>query len=157
MNRAAPVSDAASARPEIDRDALLAALVLAPATFARNRFFALFNEPWAAKARARAGQLRVMVRHLTNDDGVGPATVLELVESGSGRTTLRYEVPAMHLLRTALLEPLELALLRFALMRRAQAGTAVPLAKSLQMIDDDRALVEGALAKLSRELTPGGV
>jgi hypothetical protein len=30
---------------KIDRDALLCALVLAPTTFARNRFFALYTEP----------------------------------------------------------------------------------------------------------------
>jgi len=156
---AVPPRDRPTPRPsEVAPDALLAALVLAPATFARNRFFALFEEPWAAKARARAGQLRHIVHHLTSDDGTGRATVLELAPSGVDRTMLRYDVPSLHLLRTAVLERLELGLLRFALMRRGQVAARVPaVADCLKITDDDRALVEGALAKLSRELPSGGV
>jgi hypothetical protein len=143
----------------VDRDALLAALVLAPTTFARNRFFALFKEPWAAKARARAGQLRMIVRHLSPEVGgerEAGAEVFEVSNEGE-RTVLRYTVPALHLVRTAVLERLELALLRFALLRRGVGGAEPPdLAGALRMTNDDRALVEGALAKLSRELQMGG-
>jgi hypothetical protein len=138
----------------VDREALLAALVLAPATFARNKFFTLFTEPSAQKARGRATQLRTIVGHLT-EDAQGRATLIALEPEGE-RTVLRYDVPALHLVRTARLESLELALLRFALWRRAQGEARQgALAPALRVTDDDRAAVVAALRKLSRELQMG--
>ena len=50
---------------EVDLDALLAALILAPRTFSRNRFFTLFQNPEAAKIRRRAARVRGILRQLT--------------------------------------------------------------------------------------------
>ena len=53
---------------DVDRGALLCALVLAPTTFARNRFYSLFTEPSARRTRSRAAQLRTIVRHFAHDN-----------------------------------------------------------------------------------------
>jgi hypothetical protein len=132
---------------KIDRDALLCALVLAPTTFARNRFFSLYTEPWARRTRSRAAQLRTIVRHLSAES---PRPELrEVMPLEKGGAVVRYGVPDLHFERTAILEPLELSIVRFALSRRpAQGGSFAPLG----MTETDRRSVEQALTKLSRKL-----
>ena len=132
---------------EISRDALLCALVLAPLTFPRNRFYSLFTHPWARRTRSRATQLRTMVRHLSAHDR-WIAEVREMRPSPYGGVILRYGVPGLSLERTAMLDPLEIAVIRFALSRRTHPLPR-PDDASMVLTDDDRRLVEGALAQLA--------
>jgi hypothetical protein len=133
----------------VDRDALLCALVLAPTTFARNRFFALYTEPWAKRTRSRAAQLRTIVRHLA---ALTPKSELrELLPLENGGAVVRYGVPDLHFERTAVLEPLELSVVRFALARR-QSPVAETDDGGMAVTPGDRQTVERALSKLSHKL-----
>jgi hypothetical protein len=138
-----------SARGDIDRAALLCALVLAPATFARNRFFSLFTESYARRTRARAAQLRTIVRHLAHDNP--RAELRELTRLEDGSFLLRYGIKRLRLERTSVLERLELSLVRFAISRRTRPG-AEPLPATLEVTSEDRGLVFGAIAKLGDKL-----
>jgi hypothetical protein len=138
-----------TARGEVDRGALLCALVLAPTTFARNRFFALFTETPARRARSRAAQLRTIVRQLTHEHP--RAELHELTPLENGAFVLRYAIRRLRLERTSVLERLELALVRFAVSRRLRPGSE-PLAPALQTTAEDRALVYAAIAKLGEKL-----
>jgi hypothetical protein len=129
----------------VDADALLCALVLAPRTFARNRFFSLFTQSAAKHARARAAELRTIVRHLSGHKGVR-ALVRDVGPGDDGFIVLRYSVPGIRMERTAVLDALELSLLRFALWR-ASSGRAQHGAE-LAVTDDDRAIVQRAVSKL---------
>jgi hypothetical protein len=133
----------------VDADALLCALVLAPRTFSRNRFFSLFTQAEAKHARARAAELRAIVRHLSGHRGVR-ATVREVGADNGGFMRLRYDVPGIRLERTAILDALELALVRFALWRIA--GDPAP--GRLGVTKDDRSLVQRAISKLDVRLRP---
>jgi hypothetical protein len=117
-----------------DHDALLCALVLAPDTFARNRFFDLFEQPEVRRLRRRASRVRGILRQLTSG-----AEVTGELELADGRRLLRYRMVELGLSRTAALSPLEAAALRFSLARANR--TAVD--------PGDRAIVETALARLS--------
>lgn len=122
----------------IDRDALLAALVLDPATFSRNRFFELYKDPEIRRVRRRAALVRGVVRHAAS-------APVELSPADGERVALSYEMPELGLRRRVLLEPLELSLVRFA---TARARGALPAG------DPDRARVEAALARLAPEARP---
>ncbi|HKQ68057.1 MAG TPA: hypothetical protein VJT73_01895 [Polyangiaceae bacterium] len=136
----------------VDRDALLCALVLAPVTFSRNRFFGLFTEPWARRTRSRAAQLRTIVRHFSSQK-MG-AVLREVRPERDGSATVRYGVPDLALERTAMLDPLELAVVRFALSRRPEA-ISDESRSTMRLTDDDRARVETSLAKLGKRLGQG--
>jgi hypothetical protein len=138
-----------SARADVDRGALLCALVLAPATFARNRFFSLFTESSARRVRSRAAQLRAIVRHLAHDNP--RAELGELTPAIDGTFLLRYGIRRLKLQRTSVLERLELSLVRFAISRRMRPG-AEPLPPVLQVTSDDRGLVFSVIAKLGDKL-----
>ena len=133
----------------VDRGALLSALVLAPTTFARNRFFSLFTESSAKRTRSRAAQLRTIVRQLSHDPL--RADFLELAPGEGGTFVLRYGIHRLRLERTAVLERLELGLIRFAVARRMRPG-ADPLALPLQVTSEDRAIVYASIAKLGDKL-----
>jgi hypothetical protein len=134
---------------DVDRSALLCALVLAPTTFARNRFFSFFTEPSARRTRSRAAQLRTIVRQLAHDSP--RAELLELGPREEGNFVLRYRIHRLSLERTSVLERLELGLVRFAVARRMRPG-AEPLALPLQVTSEDRALVYTTIAKLGDKL-----
>jgi len=137
----------------VDREALLCALVLAPTTFARNRFFLLYTEPWAKKTRSRAAQLRTIVRQLVAHEPK-PA-FRELLPRDGGGAIVRYGVPDLHFERTATLDPLELSVVRFAIARRP--GVLIePNESAMHATDEDRKRVERALAKLSKKLGLAG-
>lgn len=134
--------------PSIDLDGLLSALVLAPRTFARNRFFWLFTQPGPRRARSRATQLRTVVRHLAGREGARGEVVRE-VKTDAERIVLSYRVPELGLLRTVTLDPLEASIVRFAL-HQAGAEPWKVLAES------DRHRVESALAQLGNHLDVNG-
>jgi hypothetical protein len=149
MSRAAPAEGDPRRPPgprstplAIDREALLAALVIAPATYSRNRFFELYKDPAIGRVRRRASQIRSIVRHLARAVPSEPAEILGVAPAAGDRVELTYVVPALGLRRTALLEPIELSLVRFAVARARGDGGPPP-------DDPDRARVEAALARLA--------
>jgi hypothetical protein len=123
-----------------DSDALLCALILAPRTYSRNRFFTLFENPEARRIRRRASRIRGILRQLT---GLGKeeAEITGEQVLDDGRVLIRYRVGGLALRRTAALSSLEAATLHYA-MSRAGFGTVE---------DGERRRVEEALAKLSKE------
>src|SRR5690606_29794367 len=106
-----------------DLDGLLCALVLVPNSFSRNRFFSLFSHPEAHGVRRRASRLSSIVRHLAGH-AEPEAVVVEERPLCEERWLLRYRVPEVGMDRTAILGPLEEAVLRYALFR---AGADVGL------------------------------
>lgn len=137
---AGPLAPADESRIE----SLTVAMALAPGVYARNRMFALFANPAVQRAKSRAATLRGIVRHL------GRACAVTLVRERAGQedTTgagdvdfvLRYQIPALRLMRVAELTRVELAALR---LMAAKAGAPCLLPE-----DGDRMLVETALARL---------
>lgn len=128
-----------------DSNALLCALILAPGTYSRNRFFDLFEGSAARSVRRRALRVRSVIAQLTEpwplesgDGGRPRARVLGERVLGDGRIQLRYRVDDLDLTRTTHLDPLEAAALRYAL-HRAGRGELHPA---------DRRLVENALQQL---------
>jgi hypothetical protein len=131
--------------PAVDLDALLCALVLAPRTFARNRFFALHENPAVRRVRRRASRVRGIIRQLVGNGRERGEVVGEQVLE-DGQVLLRYRVQDLAFSRTTALSALEAATLRYAL-HRSGAG---PLA------EEDRREVEAALGRLGREIDLGG-
>jgi hypothetical protein len=131
-------------KAEVDLDALLAALILAPRTFARNRFFTLFQNPEAAKVRRRASRVRGILRQLAGTPTQAAEIVGERVMT-DGQVLLRYRVEELGYTRTAALSSLEAATLRYALHRSGKA----PLSH------EERHAVEAALARLGETLGIG--
>ncbi|WP_437589842.1 hypothetical protein [Sorangium sp. So ce1000] len=143
--------------PPIDLEALLVALVLAPSTFSRNRFFSLYADPEARRVRRRAALLRSIVRQL-----VAGADRAGLAPAASGGALLTYDVPSLGLKRTAALDALELAVLRIAVARDAvprvgqgdsgdaapSSAAGAPLPHDLLPEPADTSRIERALARL---------
>jgi hypothetical protein len=125
----------------MDHDALLCALVLAPQTFSRNRFFALFQDPSLRRIRRRAARVRGILNQLL---GIGrnKAELIGEQVLEDGQVLIRFRVEGLAYERTAALSALESAALRYAL-HRAGAGTLEPA---------DRELVLAALKKLGRDV-----
>lgn len=130
--------------PNVDLDALLAALILAPRTFSRNRFFWLFERPEAAKIRRRASRVRGILRQLAGT----PKPLAEIVGErvlADGQVHLRYRVEDLGYTRTAALSALEAATLRYALHRAGRAALS----------HEERNAVEDALGRLNQSLGVG--
>ncbi len=128
---------------ELDRDALLVALVLSPATYSRNRFFEMYRDPELRRVRRRASLLRGIAQHVAR---VRPSELGEIVrvEPAAGEEMrLVYVVPALGLRRTATLDPLEFSLLRCVISR------APSFPPALAASEVDRARVEAALQRLA--------
>ncbi len=132
-----PNEGAAKRAVEVDADALLCALVLAPRSFSRNRFFELFEAPEKRRVRRRATRVRGILRQL-----VAGAEITGEVELDDGRRLLRYRMPELGLSRTAALSKLEFAALRFALDR----------SKKREPDAETRDIVEQALHRLGEPL-----
>ncbi len=134
---ARPSDATASDRPDTpftpDPDALLCALVLTPATYSRNRFFALYRDPRFERVRRRAQRLRGLLRQIVRADDVSVA--FEATDDGDALVLV---VPSLGFRRRTLLVPLERHLVEYVLGRAR--GGAPPAA---------RAAVEGALARLA--------
>ena len=122
-------------------DALLCALVIAPNTYARNRFFDFFRNPRMARVRRRAAFLRGIIRQLVGHEGLRGELVCERVLD-DGRVLFRLDLKELALSRTTALSPLEASLVRYA---AARAGAGSPTA-------EDRQRIETAVVKLAREL-----
>jgi hypothetical protein len=116
----------------------LCALVLAPNTFARNRFFGLFEKPALRRVRRRAYHVRSILRQLLGT-GNERALIVGRWELDDARVLLRYRVENVKLERTTALSALEYAVLNYALHRAGRG----------ELEDEQRELVENALRSLN--------
>jgi hypothetical protein len=117
----------------IDCEALLCALVLAPSTYSRNRFFQLYQDAEVRRVRRRASIVRSLVRQFVKTE-VEPA----FSTSTDGSVEVLLSAPGLGFERRTILEGLEVSLFRYQ------------LARSLgRPADGERARVEAALAKLA--------
>jgi hypothetical protein len=130
----------ASGKASINPEALLCALVLAPNTFARNRFFGLFEEPALRRVRRRAYHVRSILRQLLGT-GKERALITGRLELDDSRVLLRYRIDNLKMERTTALSALEFAVLNYALHRAGQG----------ELEDEARTLVENALRSLGAE------
>jgi len=144
MNENLTSSTPPSRTSSVDSDALLCALVLAPRTFPRNRFFRLYENTESRRVRRRAKRLRSIIRQLSAR-GREPAEIIGERELQDGRILLRYRVRRLAFERTSSLSQLEAAVLKYAL-HRSGAATVTPKQK---------AMVERALVKLGSDLALG--
>jgi len=126
---------------EVDLDALLCALVLAPATFSRNRFFGLFEDSAARRVRRRAARVRGVIRQLLGHGRPKAELVGERVLD-DGQLFLRYRIEQLAFERTVALSPLEAATLRYALHR---AGVG-------ELSHEDRQRVVDSLQHLGQDI-----
>jgi hypothetical protein len=128
-------------REQVDLDALLCALILAPNTFSRNKFFQLFEDERARRVRRRAARIRGIIRQLVGD-GRSKAEIVGERVLCDGQVLLRYRVEDLDLYRSTALSELEAATLRYALWRAGEST----LARA------DRDHVEAAFARLTVSL-----
>ena len=122
-------------------EALLCALVLAPGTFARNRFFGMFEEPALRRVRRRAYHVRSILRQLLGT-GKERALVTGRLELDDTRVLLRYRLENLKLERTTALSALEFAVLNYALHRAGRGD----------LEEEERTLVENALRSLGGDV-----
>lgn len=122
-------------------DALLCAMVLAPGTYARNRYFRLFERREYAQLRDRAKVLRGLVRELLGT-GARQAEVIG-TQVLDDKVLVRLHVPGLSYERTTALSPLENALLNCAVARGRGARVA----------PEDELLVHSALERLGQDIT----
>jgi hypothetical protein len=124
--------------------ALLVALVLAPGTFPRNKFFELYKNEELLIARRRARMIRSLVKELTEPWPFPKSAshrsepVIEQQEVRDELFYLRYRVEERCYQRSAILTLLEAATLRYALHRAGKG----------ELLIEDKRLVESELAKL---------
>lgn len=120
------------AGPGIDCDALLCALVLAPSTYSRNRFFQLYQDQEVRSVRRRAARLRSLVRQFVKT-AVDPC----VVPQDAGYFEVQLKSPVLGYERRTLLCELELSLFRY--MHAKSLGRAC---------DEDRRVIEACLVRL---------
>jgi len=122
------------AEPEaVDKDGLLCALVLVPATYSRNRNFRMYQDPATRAVLRRARLLRALIREL-----IRPEEKTFSAEPAENGVTLTLEIPVLQFRRRALLSPLEHDLIEY-LLARSKGGRA----------DEPARRVEHALARLA--------
>lgn len=116
-------------------------MVLVPQTYARNRFFKLFDEPEYAQLRKRAKAVRGLIRELM---GSG-ARRAEIVETHvlDDRVLLRVQIAGLNYERTTALSLLESALVTFAVHR----------ARCIPIPANDESLVLQSLGELGQGVT----
>jgi hypothetical protein len=126
-------------------EGLFVALVLAPGTFPRNKFFELYQDEHLMIARRRAQLVRSLLKDLTEPwthpkgGNIHSAPVIEEETERNGLFYLSYRVEELRYRRQAILTLLEAKTLRYALHQSGRGEISL----------DDRTLVEGHLAKLS--------
>ncbi len=107
-----------SSRPPIDREGLLAALILAPGTYSRNQNFDLFRSTELMSVQRRARMVRSLLRLMLRE---GDKTID--VARRSEEFVVTVKVPSLGLTRTTRLSPLEFELVEFL---RARASGEAP-------------------------------
>jgi hypothetical protein len=139
--RAAPTPQDAGAFGAAGREALVVAMAVVPGIYARNRHFALHERADVRRARARAAQLRGIVRQLAGTHG--QIEELALVRCDLA-FELRYRVRAVRMERRALLSETEASCVAYLATR---AGVSC-----LHATDEDRARIDAALRRLATGL-----
>lgn len=121
-------------------EGLLCAMVLVPQTYARNRFFRLFDDPEYAQLRKRAKSVRGLIRELL---GAG-ARQAEVVGTQvlDDQVLMRIQIAGLNYERTTSLSYLEAALVNFAVNR----------ARGLPVSPEDERLVLGGLRQLGNDV-----
>ena len=125
----------------MDLDGLLCALVLAPNTYSRNRFYQVFESSGGRRVRRRATRVRGVIRQLLGQGRLRAEVIGQQVLT-DGQVLLRYRVPELAFERTVALSALEAATMRYAL-HQAGAGT---------LTEEDRGLVVAALERFGRRI-----
>jgi hypothetical protein len=123
----------------IDCEALLCALVLAPSTYSRNRFFQLYQDTEVRSVRRRASIVRSLVRQVVKNN-VEP--VVRPCEDGAFEVLLA--APQLGFERRTTLDSLELSLFRYLHARSIGRST-----------DAERVRIETALARLMGPIGAG--
>ena len=145
MNRSAAQQERPHASYLPDADALMVALIMAPGTFSRNRFFGMYENAHIYHARRRAQVVRSLVKELTDpwplSGGVTPhpEAVIEEERQVGGELQLSFSVPDLGYRRTTLLSPIEAAALHYCLDRAGRFRATV----------EEKRLVEHHLSKLA--------
>jgi hypothetical protein len=137
-------------------EGLLCVLVLAPSAFPRNRFPTLFVRADAKRVRARAAQLRTIIRHLAGKARAKVELSTFVQEGDKEMAIVGYRIRDLKLERKAWLDRLELALVRVAIdrigsvddpaLRRRMAELGALDDPRLAVTDGDRRTIERALA-----------
>lgn len=103
--------------PPLDEDGLLCALVLAPSTYSRNRFFGLYEVPSMKRVLRRAGLVRSLVRQLARPDAV------RSIHSVGDRIGVEVVVPSLGFRRKTSLSTMEHDLVVYLLSRLELDGS----------------------------------
>jgi hypothetical protein len=122
----------------VDKDGLLCALVLVPATYSRNRNFRMYQDPATRAVLRRARVLRALIRELVRPE----EKTFSFTPTETG-VTLTLEIPALQFRRRALLSPLEHDLIEYLLARSKGVRADEPARR-----------VERALARLALPCAP---
>ncbi len=131
-------------------------MTIVPGLYSRNKMFAFFKDPEIKRARARAAQLRGIVRQLSGYQGE-PAVVeltrpryaaAEPASSPDAPAVLSFTIPPIRLARRIELTDLEAACLVYICTR---AGLSC-----LHAAPDDRVDLDAALQRLAGGLTLAG-
>lgn len=135
-------------RRALDAEALAVALVLDPATYSRNRFFELYDDPAMRRVRRRAALLRGLVKQLaTALHGAGDLCVASRAKDTMEE--LSFQIASLGLSRRTILDPTEGALLRFSLDRSMGSPRRDAIPPELSLRDDDRERIHRALGRLA--------
>lgn len=131
-----------SSGASVDPAALLVALVLSPASYPRNRFFAMYTRSSLRKARWRAALLRGLVNAVARPREV--VSDEQLVCHADGSKTLSYRVDALNLKVTTHLLRHEAAVVEVAIAR----------IRCLPPPDEASGVVHEMLARLAPDMRP---
>jgi hypothetical protein len=101
--------------------ALLAALVIAPGVFTRNRHFELLSSGAGSRARKQAKVLRGLVAHLARTT---PAAEQVTFVTTGAQVALGYVIPSMNYTRNIRISAFEARLVRYVVARQYGAGSA---------------------------------
>jgi hypothetical protein len=108
---------AVAAAPELPRQAaLLAALVIAPGVFTRNRHFELLSSGAGARARKQAKVLRGLVVHLARSSPA--AEQITFVAKGE-HVEVTYVIPSMNYTRNLRISAFEARLVQYVVTRQS--------------------------------------
>lgn len=152
-------------RQPVSGEALLVALVVAPGTYSRNKFFSLFEDAVLAHARRRAQMVRSLLKELTEPwehrGKVPSRSRPDLTEEREqdGMIHLSYAVRDLEYRRSARLTHMEYAALCYALCRAGQgevteAQKLVVENALLGLLSDETSPLSDETAPLSDETSP---
>lgn len=104
---------------ELDEEALVIAMTIAPSAYSRNRMFELFSQAGAKRARTRAAELRGIVRQLARAEDVS-------IEPRGSKLHLSYTLPRLHFQRKVILSLVEAVAIHHLAERLSIACPEIP-------------------------------